>query len=179
MTQAELAERLRYSDKAVSKWERGESVPDIAVLKAIADLFLVSVDYLISEYHEETIPPALSVKRKKRSQRLIVLLGILLVWLVATVAFVSLNYFYQGPFWSWLLFVYAAPLSFAVWLVFNTVWFLGRRNTLIVSGLIWTALASAHLTLLCFGISAPLLYVLGAPAEGIVFLWFRLRHRGF
>ena len=32
MTQTELAEMLNNSDKAVSKWERGESVPDISVL---------------------------------------------------------------------------------------------------------------------------------------------------
>ena len=38
MTQFELAQRLNYSDKAVSKWERGESVPDIAVLKALTDI---------------------------------------------------------------------------------------------------------------------------------------------
>ena len=39
MTQSELAEKLNYSDKAISKWERGESIPDITVLKALADLF--------------------------------------------------------------------------------------------------------------------------------------------
>ena len=49
MTQLDLAERLNYSDKAVSKWERAESVPDISVLKAIADIFGVSVDYLLRE----------------------------------------------------------------------------------------------------------------------------------
>ena len=38
-TQLELAERLNYSDKAVSKWERGESLPDVTILKQIADLF--------------------------------------------------------------------------------------------------------------------------------------------
>ena len=37
MTQSELAERLNYSDKAISKWERAESMPDVAVLKTIAD----------------------------------------------------------------------------------------------------------------------------------------------
>ena len=47
MTQLELAEKLNYSDKAISKWERGESIPDVAVLKNIADIFLVSVDYLL------------------------------------------------------------------------------------------------------------------------------------
>ena len=39
LTQIELAEKLNYSDKAVSKWERGDSVPDVGVLKQIADLF--------------------------------------------------------------------------------------------------------------------------------------------
>ena len=37
MTQIELATRLNYSDKAVSKWERGDSIPDVAVLKQIAE----------------------------------------------------------------------------------------------------------------------------------------------
>lgn len=54
MTQARLQQKLNYSDKAVSKWERGESVPDIAVLNEIAVLFGVTVDYLISEEHPES-----------------------------------------------------------------------------------------------------------------------------
>ena len=54
MTQAELAEKLNYSDKAISKWERGESLPDVTVLKSIADIFHVTVDYLLKpEHHEE------------------------------------------------------------------------------------------------------------------------------
>ena len=46
MTQAELAERLNYTDKAVSKWERGESMPDVTTLVQLADLFGVSLDDL-------------------------------------------------------------------------------------------------------------------------------------
>ena len=53
MTQLELAEKLNYSDKAVSKWERGESIPDISVVMQIADIFGVSVDYLLSTEHTE------------------------------------------------------------------------------------------------------------------------------
>lgn len=44
LTQAEFAERLNYTDKAISKWERGESIPSIDVLKQIADMFNVKVD---------------------------------------------------------------------------------------------------------------------------------------
>ena len=53
MTQLMLAEKLNYSDKAVSKWERGESVPDVFMLKTIADLFGVTVDYLLTDDHRE------------------------------------------------------------------------------------------------------------------------------
>ena len=51
MTQLQVAERLNYSDKAVSKWERAESIPDICILKEIADLYGVTLDYLVNEKH--------------------------------------------------------------------------------------------------------------------------------
>ena len=57
MTQIELAEKLNYSDKAISKWERGESIPDVTVLKSIADLFGVTLDYLLQESHEPQAGP--------------------------------------------------------------------------------------------------------------------------
>ena len=53
LTQLELAEQLHYSDKAVSKWERGESVPEISTLMAIADLFGVTLDHLVNEHSPE------------------------------------------------------------------------------------------------------------------------------
>ena len=57
LTQTELADKLNYSDKAVSKWERGDSLPDVIVLKQIADLFGVTLDYLVqSEHRQETRP---------------------------------------------------------------------------------------------------------------------------
>ena len=52
LTQLQLAEKLNYSDKAISKWERAESIPDIIILKQIADLFGVTVDYIITEHTE-------------------------------------------------------------------------------------------------------------------------------
>ena len=47
MTQAELAEKLGVSDKAVSKWELGGCYPDVTMFPLIADIFGVSVDYLM------------------------------------------------------------------------------------------------------------------------------------
>ena len=53
MTQQELGEYLNYTDKAVSKWERGESVPDVGVLLKIANLFGVTQDHLVTDHKHD------------------------------------------------------------------------------------------------------------------------------
>ena len=60
MTQRELAELLNVSDKAVSRWERDESMPDILLLPVLADIFDVTCDELLrgekisKEHYNET-----------------------------------------------------------------------------------------------------------------------------
>ena len=171
MTQLELAEKLNYSDKAISKWERGESLPDVAVLKNIADIFLVSVDYLLEETHKKIAPPAARTTTRRRRRGVITWLGVLLVWMVATIAFVTLQLIFPAKMNAWLNFVWAIPVSAVVWLIMNSVWFNRRRNYLIVSVLMWTVLAAAHITLLVVGVNVWLIYLLGIPAQIIIFLW--------
>lgn len=173
MTQLELADKLKYSDKAVSKWERGESVPDVAVLKSIADLFGVTVDYLLEETHKKEALPAPLLKNRTKRRGVIVWLAILLVWMVATVLFVILSLVPMAAERGhlWLAFVFAVPASLVVWLVMNTIWFNRCRNYLIVSLLMWSLLAATHLTLLVVGMNIWLIYILGIPAQIIIFLW--------
>ena len=81
MTQLDLAEKLHYSDKAVSKWERGESVPEIGTLTAIADLFGVTLDYLVRADHDTVrVNPAPVVvdDRKRKNHALIAGMSVLL-----------------------------------------------------------------------------------------------------
>ena len=134
MTQIELAEKLNYSDKAVSKWERGESVPDIGVLKAIADMFGVTVDYLLRE-DTVSIPAPVEEQpiKSKRNVTVVTLLSMLLVWMVATLSYVIMNMVCPDLKVRWLPFLVALPVSAIVWLVFNSIWFNRRRNYLIVS----------------------------------------------
>ena len=71
LTQLELAEKINYSDKAVSKWERGESIPDVTVLMTIASLFGVTLDFLVTEHAEPEIVAeqtsyAKAVKKRNR-----------------------------------------------------------------------------------------------------------------
>lgn len=175
MTQAELAEKLNYTDKAVSKWERSASVPDISVLKEIADLFDVTIDYLVEEKHTEKIPEFKKNKRHFRNLGFITGMSILLVWLVASLVFVVADFFAPDNSYHWLSFIYAIPVSLIVWLIFNSIWFNKRRNFIIISILMWTFLASLQITLLLFGFRTWLIYILGIPGQAIIIMWSRLK----
>ena len=47
LTQAELAEKLNYSDKAVSRWEHGDTLPDINVLYQLCDFYGIDMTYIV------------------------------------------------------------------------------------------------------------------------------------
>ncbi len=177
MTQAELAERLNYSDKAVSKWERGESVPDVAVLKNIADIFAVRIDYLVTAEHNDPSMelPRIS-RRRARNHKLILGMCIMLVWLIATFIFVLLQSILPSATRQWMAFVFAVPVTFVVWLVFNSIWFDPKRNFFIISALVWSVLGVIYLSLLLFAsYNAWLLFFIGIPAQIIVILWSGIR----
>lgn len=177
MTQAELAEKLNYSDKAVSKWERGESIPDVAVLKEIADMFSVKIDYLVAAEHSEASLeiPKIS-KRRIRNHALIAAMSIVLVWLIATFIFVNIHLVMPDLENQWMTFVFAVPATCIVWLVFNAVWFNRKRNFFIISLLLWSLLASVYLSFFSFLHSnAWLLFVIGIPGQIIIILWSGIR----
>ena len=183
MTQFDLAEKLNYSDKAISKWERAESIPDVSVLKSIADLFGVTVDYLLQDGHTD-IPKAVddvSVVRH-RNHMVITALSVLLAWFLATSCFVILDILGERMVLRWLPFLYAVPVSMVVWLIFNSIWFRGRRNLLLISLLVWSLLSAIHISFVVLAPAAQfeniwLLYILGIPGQAIILSWSRLMHR--
>lgn len=178
LTQIELAERLNYSDKAISKWERAESMPDVAVLKAIADLFGVPLDHLIRSEHEQPAPPepAPVVPSTRHNHAVITTLSVLLVWFVATLVYVMIDVLVSRSTLHWLVFLYGVPASMIVWLVFNSIWFNRRTNYAIISVLMWSVLIGVVVTLLSFGFTAWQLLLLGLPGQVIIFLWSRLQY---
>ena len=186
MTQMELAEKLNYSDKAVSKWERGESIPDVTVLLRICDIFHVDLEYLVSEKHEREKSGRSSAFKKKRYQKstprerrnhaAIIGISILLVWLVAITVFVVLEMSIGSVTkMHYLAFLWAVPLSLVVWLVFNSVWFNPRNNFLIVSLLMWSILAGIYITLWSV-VDFWMIFILGTPGQVIILLWSLLRY---
>ncbi len=180
MTQLDLAEKLNYSDKAVSKWERAESVPDVSVLKKIADLFNVPLDYLVRTEHEiQEIETDVKIENHQRKYNYGFITGmcILLVWLIATLVFIILDISTSAVYAHWLSFTYAVPVTMIVWLVLNSVWFNRRTNFLIISFLMWTLLASLYVTFLLFGLNFWLIFVLGIPGQTIILLWSKLKFK--
>lgn len=171
LTQAELAEKLNYSDKAVSKWERGESVPDIETLKAVADLFGVSVDFLLAENPDEFVDQFKHPKDNKPNQLTITMLAVCMVWLVATIAFVSAQVIWGYNFWT--AFVWAVPVSCIVLHIFNKMW--GKRAycLYIDSLLVWTFITAFYLQLLSYNLW--LIFFIGVPFQVLIVLWSRLK----
>ncbi len=165
-TQAELAEKISYSDKSVSKWERGEGIPDIYVLTLIAELYRVTVNDLLSS--SPTVP------QKGPKKILITLLSIGLVWLVVSVLYFALKLFLPEIGWLWLAFVWALPVSFIVLVVFTSMWWRHLHRCVAVSGLVWSLALCIHLLA---GQSGSLIYIVAAVLQVMAVLWFLLRSR--
>lgn len=177
MTQMELAEQLNYSDKAVSKWEHADSMPDVSTLVDIANLFGVTLDYLVNEEHEEKICNSREKSAPKYSHGIITAVSVLLVWFISLFVFVMVTLISGKLGFQWISFVYAVPVSAIVYLVFNSIWFNTRFNYFIISVLMWSVIASVQITLMLFRIDILMIYLLGIPGQIVIILWSMMKKR--
>lgn len=174
-TQAELAEKINYSDKSVSKWERGDSIPDVKVLSDLSELFGVSLDFFI---HEN----AFAEKEKYQTDKTalgyriaINLLAVVVVWLVAILGFVYVQITSGSN--MWIYFVWAVPVSLMLLHYQNRKCFDGRYTVIIDSCLNWSILTSAFLYILIWkGVNIWMIYLVGIPIQISIILLF-LAHK--
>ena len=184
LTQAELAEKINYSDKSVSKWESGNGVPDVYTLMLLAKLYGVTLNDFVGEQ-----APTEKEKRMRGTMRgfhgWIMLLSSGIVWLVATCFFVMMQLWLPGREW-WVAFLYAVWANAIVLIVFSAIWKYRVVNFISVTALIWMVLTSAHLTIKFVagrcGIEFEalwMLYLLGIPLQALECMWtyFRARAR--
>ena len=185
LTQAGLAEKLNYSDKAVSKWERGESMPDVVTLVQLAEQFEVSVNELLVDPNDLPGEPVgiqkamaqVSEKalHRKANKNIILGLSTTLVWFVTLLIFVVMSSFEILERPSYLVFIYAIPANAIVLLSLRSAWHDFRWNRALISVIVWGSLLSIHLSLLVFfGLNIWKIYLLGIPGQIAIFLWFRL-----
>ena len=186
LTQVGLAERLNYSDKAVSKWERGESTPDVQTMVQLADLFEISVNDLLVDPNELPDNPGRVERvmgravektlKRKADKRIILMLSTVLVWFVSLLLFVIISSLEIPK--SWLAFIYAIPTTGIVLLSLRSAWKDFRWNQGLISLIMWGGLLSLYVTLLLFtNYNIWKLFLLGIPGQAAIILWFRLYHK--
>lgn len=176
MTQLELGDRLNYSDKTVSKWERGESIPDAGILKQIGDVFGVSVDYLLEEDHDahvqwtpEESPSEEALHMKHKTIQRLVQSGI---WLFSFFIIVVCWVFTRKFFW--LILIWTFPISFLLAIIFTSLWsrHKGRDNYIFISLFILSILTAIYLSALHYNLW--MLFLLMIPVEILMYFCFKL-----
>lgn len=183
LTQAGLAEKLNYTDKAVSKWERGDSVPDVLTLAQLAEQFGVTVNDLLAD--PNALPEGTGVVqqamdrvvrktlKRKANKNIILGLSSILVWFVALLVYVVVSS--VGLPYSWLAFLYAISVNAIVLLSLRSAWHDFRWNRALISTIMWGGLLSIYMTLL-IALSANVwkIFLLGIPGQAAILLWFRM-----
>ena len=183
LTQVGLADKLNYSDKAVSKWERGESVPDALTLLQLAEQFGITVNDLLTDPNalpEETgaVQQAMGkmvekTLKRKANKNIILGLSSVLVWFVALFFYVVLSSMSVPN--SWLAFFYAVPVDAIVMLSLRSAWHDFRWNRILISTIVWGCLLSIYMSfLILLHTNVWKIFLLGIPGQAAILLWFRM-----
>ncbi len=170
LTQAELGEKFNYSDKAISKWEKGESLPPIDVFYKLAKFYEISIDTIVGE--EKIKPREIEKIDMKKRYLHITLLSVLAVWLVALVLFVFLRIFTTEHILYPMCFAWAVPISIIVGMVFDSIWNNRKLLFWLLSFLVWSTLLCLTVQLLKFNIWDILFF--GVPIQIAIIIWSRM-----
>lgn len=172
MTQAELGALLNYSDKTISKWERGEAIPDAYVLTQLAEIFGVTVDALLSPPGKWEPPEPEKEQERSYSTRAIIAIAVLGVWTLALSAFVAL---WLAHIICWQIFVVTLPVSILTYLVLICVFDQKKHLSKVVALFVLSLFVMIYL--LFWNANPWQIFLIAILAEVLVFLSFRVRTR--
>lgn len=175
LTQLELAEKFNYSDKSVSKWERGEGFPDVFVLKSLADFYGINVDDFYASEHKQIN----TTNHSSRKQIYIKLLSVSIGWLVTLLTFFLLNTLLNDSvlFQTWLVFIYGIVIMGTVLLVWDFIYHHRFLRVIDTSIVIWSSAMTIYFTfLIIMNMNLPLIFVVAAPLEVLEIIWFLFRN---
>lgn len=171
LTQAELGEKLTYSDKSISKWERGDGLPDLIVLDKLAELYGVTLNDIVGD-----ATPKASGKKPHLTNRIIIpLLSVGLVFFVASIIYFALCLAGFDSDKVWLVFLYAVPVSFIPLVVFAALWWKIRHRFVCSSGLTWSIVLCIRLTFHAEVLNS--IFIVAAIFQVLIILWFFMRYR--
>ncbi len=176
MTQLQLAEKLNYSYKAVSKWERAEAIPDLRVLIQISQLYHITLDELVSEHTEKPIKPKMNLAQRRI---LICLLSTGLCFFVSAVVFMVL---YLVPIcrpYAWTAFLGAPLAASIVYTVFSCLWFRKLVCCISCSCIVWSMILAVHVLFAFIFVNLLdkvfIFYIAAGVFQVLIILWFYFR----
>lgn len=170
MTQFDLAEKLNYSNKTISRWESGDIIPDVQILNKLSELFEVP----LSKMFEPDISTRYKLSRKYRLQignKLATsLLFVLGVWILALITFIHYMNNYNQIVWQ--TFIWAIPLSTIVGIIFNSRWGKKSYNYLLYTILNWSLITSLYLSI--YNYKFWMLFIVGIPIQIGIILFYNI-----
>ena len=173
-TQLELSEKIGYSDKAISRWETGETTPDVETLNSLAELYNVPISFFFNEYDKEELMKQSKEKEKQKINKIAIsMLCIVSLWFIAIILFDILNKI--GGLDAWLTFIWAIPASFLLAIIFNSIW--GKRlwTCIFASCFSWTLILAIHLQFITF--SSFMIFIAGIPVQVVIILSYYLKRK--
>ena len=173
LTQLELAEKFNYTDRAVSKWENGDTLPDIEVLYQLCEFYGVTLDYLTHEDNAAFVKDESSELGFKNKVS-ITALAVSFVWVLAVVIFVISLLRHETPLWQ--SFIWAVPVSAIFVAIFNRKYFHRRLvSFLAISIFVWGAITATYLSLLSMNLWP--IFIIGAPIQASLFFWLNIKKK--
>lgn len=171
LTQLELSDKLNYSDRNISKWENGSSLPTCETLRELSAFFGVSMDYFFEKHNENVISQ--NKEESKRLKMIIVALSMIAALFISGVCFIALPDFFDK---AWLSFVWAAVLCSIIGIVFCSIWFDKSIFLFVsVSAFVWTSIAAVYLTLLITkNWNLWYIFFVGIPPQLAIFFWRKM-----
>lgn len=168
LTQLQLAEKLNYSDKAVSKWEVGSVMPDVETLTHIAEFFGITVNDLIYKKKKSVL------REFYKNHAVISLFSFAMVWFVSTIIYFVLENATMLDR-CWLTFIFTIPVSSIVLIVFSAIWFKRIFTYLSSTMLLWGIIISVYLA-----INNPhlwFIFIIGVVGQISISFLFALKKR--
>src|SRR5574344_189572 len=174
LKQSDVAEKLKYSYKTISKWETGEIVPSVENLISICSLYQITLNEITTPLDEESLKPIVQKKDYSKQNKIIIsLLSVSAVWIIATIYFVYAKVIFNYN--AWRIFIWGVPISSIVGIIFSSLWGTKKLIYIMISILIWSLIASFYLQFLKYNL-IPIFFI-GIPMQIAVLLWSGLKRK--
>ena len=138
LTQNELASQINFSDKTVSRWESGESLPDYETLEALCKLYHVDFVFLFTEHTDEKV-----LHVAKTRLVFLLILSIIAIWMIAVSVFVTIIMVKKVSYWQ--AFIWALPTTSLLLIAYNYKFYYNKAIFFLSHTLfVWTILTAFY-----------------------------------